>query len=134
MGAPASAGAAAACPISYGSADDAKPNKLYAFFPTTADATFPEFGGAGFETSPLHPFDVSLLTSYTGTVSQLRDAVSDVLVDDYCEFNVQVRPTTTTPPTTFARRAIVGIASDGNSTGRWGRSDLVDTGDAVNVN
>ncbi len=43
--APASAGAAPACPISYGSADDAKPNKLYLYYPTVADATFPEFGG-----------------------------------------------------------------------------------------
>jgi hypothetical protein len=30
---PAGAGAAASCPISYGSADDAKPNKLYLEFP-----------------------------------------------------------------------------------------------------
>ena len=131
---PASASAAATCPISDGASDDAKPNKLYLYFPLAADATFPEFGGAGFETSPLDPFDISLLPSYTGTVNQLRNAVTDVVVDDYCEFNVQVLPTTTAPPATFDDREIVGIGTDDNSTGRWGRSNLVDTGDATPVN
>jgi hypothetical protein len=55
-------------------------------------------------------------------------------VDDYCEFNVKVMPNTATePPATHARRAIVGIASDDNSTGRWGRADLVDIGDPTAV-
>ena len=131
---PAGAGAASSCPISYGSADDAKPNKLYLYYPTAADATFPEFGAAGYLTSPLQPFDLSLLTSYGGTISELRSAVNDVVIDDYCEFNVQVLPTTTAPPATFPRREIIGIATDDNSTGRWGRSDSVDTNDATAVN
>jgi hypothetical protein len=131
--APTSASAAASCPISYGATDDAKPNKLYLYYPTAADPTFPEFGGAGFETSPLDPFDISLLTSYTGTVDQLRNAVTDVVIDDYCEFNVQVLPTLTAPPATFARREIVGIGTDDNVTGRWGRSNLTDVGDPTPV-
>ena len=84
-------------------------------------------------TSPLDPFDVSLLTSYTGSVDQLRNAVTDVVIDDYCEFNIQVLPTTSAPPATFARRAIVGIGTDDNSAGRWGRANLVDFGDPTPV-
>src|SRR2546428_5870691 len=91
------------CPISYGTADDAKPNKLYLYFPATDDATFPEFGMAlGTPTQPAHRFDVAELGSYTGTAVQLRDAVTNVVAVTYCEFNVQVRQTTTAPPTTFA--------------------------------
>jgi hypothetical protein len=57
---PSGAGAAAECPISYGAADDAKPNKVYTYYPTVADATFPEFGAVGGgPTSPAVPFDIS---------------------------------------------------------------------------
>src|SRR3954468_1570700 len=126
---PEGAAGAASCPISSGATDDAKPNKLYLYYPAVADATFPEFGVPGADSSPADPFDISLLPSYTGTAAQLRNAVTDVVTDDYCEFNVQVRPTTTAPPNTFARRAVVAIGTDENSTGRWGRTDLVDIGD-----
>ena len=122
---------AADCPISYGSADDAKPHKLYAYYPTVSDATFPEYGGAGFETSPADPFDITQLPSYTGSAPALRNAITNVITDDYCEFNVQVRPVTTTPPTTFPRRAIVAIGTDDNTTGRWGRADVVDANDTL---
>ena len=132
VGAP-QAHAAPACPISYGAADDAKPNKLYLYYPTVADATFPEYGGAGFETSPADPFDISLLSSYSGTADALRGAINDVVIDDYCEFNVKVLPTQTAPPATFPRRAVVAIGTDDNTTGRWGRADLVDSGDTVNT-
>ncbi|MEA2449212.1 MAG: hypothetical protein QOG63_1144, partial [Thermoleophilaceae bacterium] len=46
LAAPGTAAAASDCPISYGSSDDAKPNKLYLYYPAVADATFPEYGGA----------------------------------------------------------------------------------------
>src|SRR4051812_5862874 len=128
LAAPASA-AAADCPISYGATDDAKPNKLYLYFPAIADASFPEYGGSGYETSPADPFDISQLPAYTGTPAALRSAVSKVVIDDYCEFNIQVRPTTSAPPTIFPRRSVVAIGTDDNITGRWGRSDLVDIGD-----
>jgi hypothetical protein len=128
--APTTAAAAPACPISYGSADDAKPNKLYLYYPTVADATFPEFGAVGGgPTSPAQPFDISQLTSYSGTAGALRNATNDVVMDDYCEFNVQVRPTTTAPPATFPRRVSVAVGTDSEPAGRWGRTDVTDVGD-----
>ena len=81
---------------------------------------------------PRAAFDTSLLTSYTGTAAQLRNAVTDVVKDDYCEFNVQVRPTTTAPPATFARRNTVAIGTDSNPAG-FGIAENVDLGDAFAV-
>jgi hypothetical protein len=132
--APPTAGAAPSCPISYGSTDDAKPNKVYLYYPSAADATFPEFGAVGGgPTSPAQPFDTSLLTSYTGTEAQLRAATNDVVIDDFCEFNVQVRPTTTAPPTTFPRRVTVAVGTDSEPAGRWGRTDVTDVGDPTPI-
>jgi hypothetical protein len=125
------------CPISYGGADDAKPNKVYLYFPAVDDATYPEFGATfGLPTQPAHRFDVAELGSYTGTVAQLRDAVTNVVAVTYCEFNVQVRQTTTLPPTTFARRNTIAIGTDaqgacGGET--WGLAQAVDTGDPTAV-
>lgn len=113
------------CPISYGSADSAKPNKLYLYFPTADDATFPNYAT---NVSPARAFDISLLTAYTGTVAALRDRVRDVVIDDHCEFNVQVISTSTTPPTTAARRNVVAIGTDANGT-TWGQAQNVDVGD-----
>jgi hypothetical protein len=132
----APAHATPACPISYGATDDAKPNKLYLYFPTASDATYPEFSVNAVPTSPVQ-FNPALLTSYTGTAAQLRDATFDVVSDDYCEFNVQVRQTTTAPPATFARRNTVAIGTDTNVTAAdgttWGQAQAVDTGDASGV-
>ena len=130
--------AAPACPISYGATDDAKPNKLYLYFPTASDATYPEFsGGIGAPTSPVQ-FNPALLMSYTGTGAQLRDATFDVVSDDYCEFNVKVLQTQTAPPATFARRNTIAVGTDqnvytntdGNLVWAWGLAQDVDTGDA----
>jgi hypothetical protein len=130
---PASAGAASECPISYGSTDDAKPNKIYLYYPTVADPTFPEFGAVGGgPTSPAVPFDISMLPSYTGTDSALKSRINDVVTDDFCEFNAQMIPTTSMPSTP-ARRAIVAIGTDSEPGGRWGRTDLVDIGDTTDV-
>jgi hypothetical protein len=129
--------AAPQCPISYGTQDDAKPNKVYTWFPTSSDATFPEFSTNSVPTSPAAAFDVSNLSSYTGTADALRNAVFDVVTDDYCEFNAQVRQTTTAPPSTFARRSIVAIGTDsnvttsgGNTSYGYGVAEAVDAGDA----
>ena len=126
-----SAAAAPACPVSYGAADNAKPNKLYLYFPSASDATFPEFSTNSVPTSPIQ-FNPALLTSYTGTADQLRNAIFDVVSDDYCEFNVQVRQTQTAPPATFARRNTVGIGTEQNTADgtKWGQAQAVDTGDA----
>lgn len=129
--------AAPACPISYGATDDAKPNKLYLYFPAAADTTYPEFSTNANPTSNPH-FNPALLTSYTGTADQLRNATFDVVADDYCEFNVQVRQTQTAPPTTFARRNTVAVgtdqnvttAPDGSQSWAWGLAQDVDTGDS----
>jgi hypothetical protein len=130
---PSGAGAAAACPISYGAADDAKPNKVYTYFPTVADPTFPEFGAVGGgPTSPAVPFDISMLPSYTGTAAALKGRINDVVTDDFCEFNAQVIPTDV-GPTSPARRVIVAIGTDSEPAGRWGRTDVVDIGDTLAV-
>ncbi|MDQ3741503.1 MAG: hypothetical protein M3389_11245, partial [Actinomycetota bacterium] len=130
LGAAPASHAAALCPISYGLHDAAKPNKLYLYYPASSDATFPEFGdGPGSATSPADPWDTSLLTSYTGTAADLQAATSDVVIDDYCEFNVQVLSTTSAPPATFARRSVVAIGTDDNTDGLYGKADGVDAGD-----
>lgn len=117
--------------LGYGGVASAKPNKLYLYMPTAADAAFPEFGG----TTPLAAFDASTLTNYTGTTAALRDRIYDVVVDDYCEFNVEVLQTTAAPPTTAARRNIVGIGTDldGGTSCSFGLAENVDTGDLALV-
>ena len=133
MALPAAAAAAPDCPISYGSTDDAKPSKVYLYYPTVADPTFPEFGAVGGgPTSPAVPFDITQLPSYTGTAAALRSRINDVVTDDFCEFNTQVIPTDAMPSTP-ARRAIIAIGSDSEPAGRWGRTDIVDIGDTIDV-
>lgn len=124
------------CPISYGLADNSKPNKLYVYYPTADDATYPSFGFGGLVTSPAHRFDVAELTGFTGTTAELRAAITEVVRVTYCEFNVQVIETTTAPPATFARRNTVAIGTDaagacGSET--WGLAQAVDVGDATAV-
>jgi hypothetical protein len=141
-----SAAATPSCPIEDQTIENAKPNKLYLFFPAAADPNFPESGctlntGPCFsgatpsKVQPAQPFDISLLTDYTGTATDLESAVSDVVTDDYCEFNVQVFSTTTVPPTTFANRVTVAVGSDENSSvdGLYGIAQEVDTSDGIPV-
>jgi hypothetical protein len=128
------AGATPACPISYGSTDSAKPNKAYLYFPANADATFPEFGVGGLTTSPAAAFNVANLTSYTGSATDLENAITDVVTDDYCEFNVKVFQTTSFPPTTYPRRNIIAIGTDTTPDGgTFGQAQAVDTGDPTLV-
>jgi hypothetical protein len=138
--------AAQSCPIESTAIENAKPNKLYLYFPTADDAAFPAttctLGTANcFPLSagvqPLKAFDITSLTDYTGTTSDLEDQITSVVIDDYCEFNVKVLSTTTVPPTTFPRRSTVGIGTDSNGscTGGvlFGEAQEVDTGDAIVV-
>jgi hypothetical protein len=98
-----------------------------------SDATFPEFGLFGTPpTSPAAAFDAAELTSYSGTTSDLRNAITDVVVDDYCEFNVQVRQTTTAPDAAAARRNVVAIGTD-SAGPLFGLAEDVDTGDSDHV-
>jgi hypothetical protein len=123
--------------LGYNNVPHAKPNKLYLYFPPADDTAYPEFGVQGLVTSPAHRFDVSELTSYTGTAAALRDAVFDVVTDDYCEFNVEVLQVTSSPPTTAARRNTIAIGTDSaiDNTGSntWGLAQNIDTGDATAV-
>jgi hypothetical protein len=129
--------AAIAAPQCYTSYGGTKTNKLYLYFPTVADASYPEFGVPfGLPpTSPAHAFNIADLPSYTGTAAQLRDAVYDVVADDYCEFNVEVIQTTTAPPATFPKRNTVSIGTDDGTAagGLFGLAQNVDTGDATAV-
>src|SRR5438128_2211860 len=92
-----SALAAPACPFNSAAHADARPNKLYLFFPEETvpagidPALFPLNGfDLGTAWLPLPKFDTSGLRAYSGTDAQLRDAVHDVVTDIYCEFNVEV--------------------------------------------
>jgi hypothetical protein len=118
-----SAGAAPTCPLSYGTTDAAKSHKLFLYFPTADDATFPgNFVGE----SPARRFDVADLNPAIGTTAALRDHIHDVVVDDFCEFNVQVLQTTTNPETLAsppALRHTEAIGTDDSSgQGAWGMS------------
>jgi len=120
------------CPLSSGTTDNAKSHKLYLYFPTADDSTFPSYTTGA---SPARAFNVSDLDSTIGTTAALRDRIYDVVVDDYCEFNVQVIETTTNPATLAsppARRVTVAVGSD-NPTGAWGQAQEVDTGDAIDI-
>jgi len=120
------------CPLSYGSTDSAKSHKLFLYFPTADDATFPSYDT---NVSPARTFDVAGLNPAIGTTAALRDRIRDVVVDDYCEFNVQVLETTTNPATLAmppARRVTVAVGSDANDNA-WGEAQEVDTGDAIDI-
>jgi hypothetical protein len=111
-----SANAAPNCPLSYGATDSAKSHKLFLYFPAADDTTFP--GGT-------HHFDVAELTTGIGTTAALRDGVHDVVVDDFCEFNVQVLQTTTNPELLAAPPALrhtEAVGSDNAGGGAWGSS------------
>ena len=65
-----SALAAPTCPINYGPQADAKSNKLYLYFPTADDPTFPNVDAPDprpTSSTPLHRFDAADLPNYTGT-------------------------------------------------------------------
>lgn len=128
------AGAADAAPACYrygGAWENNIPSKLYLYFPTADDATFPNYAAS---VSPARRFDVADLDSSIGTTAQLRDRVFDTVVDAYCEINVQVRQSTTNPDALLAppgRRNIVAIGSDAGPA--FGRAEFVDLNNAHNV-
>ena len=108
-----------------------KSHKLFLYFPTASDSTFPNYGPG---VSPAKPFDVADLDPSIGTTAALRDRIFDVVTDDYCEFNVQVQQTTTNPERCSsppARRMTVAVGSDPTAPGASAQE--VDLGDKVNV-
>lgn len=121
------------CPLSYNQTDAAKSHTLFLYFPAADDATFPPYFPS---VSPAHKFDVADLDPNIGTTAALRDRIHDVVVDDYCEFNVRVLQTTTSPetlPSPPARRSTVAIGSDSDPDGFWGLAQEGDLGDKINI-
>ena len=113
--------AAPTCPIEDPGIEAAKSHKLYLYFPTADDASYPNFVTGS---TPADHFDVAQLSASIGATAQLRDAIHDIVVDDYCEFNVQVLETTTNPDSLVsppAFRHTVAIGSDvSGGFGTWG--------------
>lgn len=105
-----------------------KSSSLYLYYPTTADATFPSYGGA--PTSPLNPFNMADLDPSVGTAAQMQQRVEQLTEAGYCEFDVDVRTRTTTPSSSEPRWQIVGIGTDATGTGLIGKAQAVDTNDA----
>jgi hypothetical protein len=135
----AAANAAPTCYANYGAIESKKPNKLFLYFPTTDDPTFPNYAAL---TSPARTFDIALLPNppASGTTAQLRDRIYDVVATDYCEFNVHVQSPTTGNPDALvsppARRNMVAIGSDANGDASgvlFGQAQAVDIGDAAVV-
>jgi hypothetical protein len=116
--------AAPTCPNSQGPRADAKPNKLYLFFPAQElmeGKVDPQiFPSTGFKHDDNHvdpwlplKFDAAELRAYHGTPEELMDAIYEVVTDIYCEFNVQVIKITRPPAEADGpRRNTVGIGSD----------------------
>jgi hypothetical protein len=128
--------------LGYGAVPGAKANKLFLYFPPSDDTSYPDFHvDAHSATTPAHAFNVSELTSYTGTAKDLRNAIFDVVTDDYCEFNVEVLQTTSAPTGPAPRRNTVAIGtdseiwteSDGSTHWTWGLAQNVDTDDATAI-
>lgn len=126
-----SAHAAPTCYENYGAIDAMKPNKLFLYYPTANDGTFPAYAA---NVSPARTFDIGTLPGApAGTTAQLRDRIFDVVATDYCEFNVQVLPPTTTNPDSLGspppRRNMVAIGADTDAS-LFGIAERVDIGDA----
>ncbi len=116
---------------SHGAYSSPKGHTVYLYFPTAADNTFPEYGGAyGVSTSPLNPFNVADLDASIGTTADLRNRILEIVAEDYCEFDVQVIQTTTVPSLALPQWNIVGIGSD-DADGLFGLAQNVDVGNSI---
>lgn len=92
---------------------------LYLYFPTTEDPDFPTpiFGRT---TSPIAPFTAADLDQTLGNTAAYRDAITERVQTDFCEFDVRVVQTTdaagtTNPTPTDDAWYVVGIGSDSGS-------------------
>lgn len=96
---------------------------LYLYFPLSSDSDFPSpmFGET---TSPLGAFDANDLDPALGSTADYRNAITERVKTDYCEFDVRVVQTTsangtTNPVPTDDSYFVVGIGSD-SGTGFYG--------------
>ncbi|MGI2261408.1 hypothetical protein [Shewanella sp. GXUN23E] len=124
-----SAAYAVDCPAS--ALASGKNSNLYLYYPLVVDNTFPNYQ-PGYGVTPAQPFDVTDLDASIGTTAQLRDAVTQVVVNDYCEFSVDVRPVTSLPAMPEPRWQVVAVGSDisSYSSGLFGIATAVDINDA----
>lgn len=110
-----------------------KESRLFLYFPTTDDPTFPTDtldNISGVTSQPLTAFTpANLDADLTATAAQLRDRVTEQVRDSYCEFSVDVIASTSEPNPTGTAWQVVGIGADSSGT-RVGRAQDVDTGDA----
>lgn len=109
-----------------------KDHRLYLYFPTADDATFPtdSLGNiSGVNSQPLTAFTpANLDTDLTATAAQLRNRITEQVRDSYCEFSVEVIGTTTEPNPSGTDWQVIGIGGDSDPGGRFGRAQDVDTG------
>jgi hypothetical protein len=120
---------------SEGAATSVKHHKIYLYFPTSDDATFPDFATSqGYlqSTSPLKKFDVADLDASIGSTNSLISSVLSVVQEDYCEFDVEVVSTQTKPTPSEAQWNIVGIGSDANDAdGLFGLAQNADINNSI---
>lgn len=97
---------------------------LYLYYPTTEDSDFPSpmFGET---TSPIPAFDAANLDAGVGSTAEYRNAITQRVRLDFCEFDVQVIPTTnsngtTNPTPSDDRWFVVGIGGDVQSRSFFG--------------
>ncbi len=109
-------------------------NVLYLYYPTSQDNNFPtELSGT--TTGPVPAFTVSNLDPNIGTTAQIRNAISERVRLDYCEFDVQVVQATssngtTNPTPNDDRWQVVAIGGDAfDSRVLYGIAQDVDIGD-----
>lgn len=112
-----------------------KDSRLFLYFPTADDATFPTdtLGNiTGVNSQPLTAFTPANLDSdLTATAAALRDRITEQVRDSYCEFSVEVIASTAEPNPTGTNWQVVGIGGDSDlDGGRFGRAQDTDTGDA----
>lgn len=123
----------AQCPAYISSLVTANKTKLYLYYATSSDATFPEYDPDA-QTSPLAPFDVADLDAGIGTTDQLRNRITDIVKEDYCEFDVEIVATTTAPSPSETRWQIVGLGTDSETVfgnNLFGVAQNVDLNDAA---
>lgn len=109
----------------------AKSSALYLYFPTSEDATFPDFSNFGADTTPVGAFDMAEHDGSLST-SQVRQRVLELMQAGYCEFDLEVKLATSTPSPTETRWQVLGIGSDeSNAGGLVGEAESVDTGDTT---
>lgn len=115
-----------------------KDQRLFLYFPTSDDATFPtaSLGNiSGVTSQPVEAFSAATLDSdLTATTAQLRDRIIEQVTDSYCEFSVEVIGQTAEPNPSGDDWQVIAIGADTSTSAgggiRFGRAQDVDTGNS----